>query len=169
MTGIDPNNALTRIERPLRLTWAGMWAERVVRAFWPLWSIMLATLAVLSFGAQDHVGLEVFWLAAMVVAGGGIWAVWFGLRRFAVPTRTEALVRLDSRLPGNPIAALRDTQAIGANDPASQAVWAAHRARMAARAGAAGRLKPPPTPPPPSCRTAKSGARRMAGSSSRSP
>ena len=142
MTGIDPNTALARIARPMRLTWAGLWAERVVRAFWPLWSVALATLAVLSFGVQDHIGLEVFWLAAMTVAAGGLWALWHGLRRFAAPTRTEALVRLDSRLPGHPIAALRDTQAIGATDPASQAVWAAHRARMAARAADARAVEP---------------------------
>ena len=142
MTGIDPNTALARIARPMRLTWAGLWAERVVRAFWPLWSVALATLAVLSFGVQDHIGLEVFWLAAMTVAAGGLWALWHGLQRFAAPTRTEALVRLDSRLPGHPIAALRDTQAIGATDPASQAVWAAHRARMAARAADARAVEP---------------------------
>lgn len=142
MTGIDPNQALSHIERPLRLTWAGMWVERMVRAFWPLWSIALAVLAMLSFGVQDHVGLEVFWFAALVVVGGAIWALGLGLRQFRAPTRTEALARLDSRLPGNPIAALRDTQAIGATDPASQAVWAAHRARMAARAAAAKAVEP---------------------------
>jgi len=142
MTANDPNAALARLERPLRLTWAGMWVERLVRAFWPLWSIVLAVLAVLSFGVQDHVGLEVFWIAAMIVAGGLIWGVLHGLRRFTAPTRIEALARLDSRLPGNPIAALRDVQAIGANDPASQAVWAAHRARMAVRAAAARAVEP---------------------------
>jgi len=143
MTGIDPIiTALARLERPLRLTQAGLWAERLARSFWPLWSIVLGTLAVLSFGAQDQVGVEVFWTAVLVVAGGLVWGVWYGVQRFRIPTRTEALVRLDSRLPGNPIAALRDTQAIGAGDPASQAVWAAHRARMAARAAAARAVQP---------------------------
>ena len=37
-------------------------------------------------------------------------------------------------MPGRPIAALRDTQAIGTDDPASLAVWQAHQDRMAARA-----------------------------------
>ncbi len=142
MTGIDPTTALARLERPLRLTLAGLWAERMAQSFWPLWSILLAALAVLSFGVQDHVGVEVFWTAVLGVAGGLVWGVWYGVQRFRVPTRTEALVRLDSRLPGNPIAALRDTQAIGAGDPASQAVWAAHRARMAARAAGARAVQP---------------------------
>ena len=51
-------------------------------------------------------------------------------------------MRLDARLPGQPIAALHDSQAIGATDPASQAVWAAHRARMAARAASARAVDP---------------------------
>ncbi len=142
MTDYDPDTAISRLERPVRLTWAGLWAERVVRAFWPLWSILLATLALLSFGVQDHVGLEVFWIAVVVVLAGAGWGVWHGWRSFQAPSRTEALARLDSRLPGNPIAALRDTQAIGAQDPASQAVWAAHRARMAARAAGARAVEP---------------------------
>jgi len=143
MTATDPTHAaLARLERPLRLTWAGMWAERLARSYWPLWSILLGTLALLAFGVQDLVGLEVFWIATLVVTGGVVWGLWDGLRRFQTPTRTEALVRLDSRLPGNPIAALRDTQAIGARDPASQAVWAAHRARMAARAAGARAVEP---------------------------
>ncbi len=142
MTISDPASVLGRLERPLRLTWAGMWVERVVRAFWPLWSVALATLAVLSFGIQDHVGLEVFWFGVLIIAGGLVWGLAYGLRRFSAPTRTDALARLDSRLPGNPIAALRDVQAIGAQDPASQAVWAAHRARMAARAVGAKAVEP---------------------------
>jgi uncharacterized protein (TIGR02302 family) len=52
------------------------------------------------------------------------------------------MARLDSRLPGQPLAALQDTQAIGAQDPASQAVWAAHLARMAERAKGAKPVEP---------------------------
>jgi Domain of unknown function (DUF4175) len=61
---------------------------------------------------------------------------------FRKPTQLEALVRLDARLPGQPIAALRDTQAIGITDEASRAVWATHRARMAARASTARAVEP---------------------------
>jgi len=143
MTGNDPIlTALRRLERPLRLTLAGMWAERLARAFWPLWSISLVILAALAFGVQDHLAVEAFWLSALAAGAKLAWGVWWGLRVFRAPTRTEALARLDSRLPGNPIAALNDTQAIGATDPASQAVWAAHRARMAARAAGAKAVEP---------------------------
>ncbi len=142
MTGIDPTTALARLERPLRLTLAGMWVERLTRAFWPLWSIVMGTVAVLAFGVQDHLPVEVVWCVALAVLIGLGWAGWRGWSLFGAPTRTEALARLDSRLPGNPIAALQDTQAIGATDPASQAVWAAHRARMATRAQAARVVEP---------------------------
>ncbi len=60
----------------------------------------------------------------------------------ADPAGQDALDRLDATLPGRPIATLTDTQAIGASDPASHAVWAAHQARMAARAATARAVAP---------------------------
>ena len=56
---------LKRIETPLRLTWAGLWAERGVRAFWPLWTLGVASLAALGLGLQDHLPLEALWFAAV--------------------------------------------------------------------------------------------------------
>lgn len=138
----DPNDLMKRIAGPLRLTHIGMWAERFTRAFWPLWTIVLAVLAALAFGVQDHVAIEVLWGAAALVGFGAVVALALGLRVFRAPGRAEALVRLDSRLPGNPIAALTDVQAIGAADPASLAVWRAHQTRMAARAAQARAVEP---------------------------
>ncbi len=142
VTPTDPDKALARIGTPLRLTLAGLWAERMTRAFWPLWTVLIATLAALAFGVQDYLPLEAAWFGLVAAIAGGIWALISGWRTFHKPTRTEALERLDSRLPGRPIAALTDTQAIGTDDPASLAVWQAHRARMATRAAAAKAVSP---------------------------
>jgi len=137
-----PDNLLKRLETPLRLTLAGLWAERLCRAFWPLWSLAIAVLAALSFGVQDQLPLDIFWYGVVALAAGLVWAGIDGWRRFRRPGRAEALARLDARLPGQPLAALADHQAIGLDDPASQAVWAAHRARMAARAAGARPVAP---------------------------
>ena len=133
---------LRQIETPLRLTLVGLWAERLVRAFWPLWTLASAVLAALAFGLQDHLPLEALWFGAVSALGGMLWALVHALRAFRRPSRVEAMARLDSRLPGQPLAALQDTQAIGAQDPASQAVWAAHLARMAERARGAKPIEP---------------------------
>lgn len=138
----DTDHALSAIARPLRLTLLGLWAERVTRAFWPVWTVVLATLSALAFGLQDALPLEGVWLGAVLVVAALGWTTWRAVRAFRKPTRAEALVRLDSRLPGQPIAALTDTQVIGTNDPASLAVWQAHRARMAARAAGAKAVEP---------------------------
>jgi uncharacterized protein (TIGR02302 family) len=119
---------------PLRLTWAGLWCERLAHAFWPLWSIVIGALSVFAFGIQDQLPIEAIWIGGVAALGGSLWALAAGLRRFRRPGRGEALARLDQALPGHPIAALTDTQAIGVTDAASLAVWEAHRARMAARA-----------------------------------
>jgi uncharacterized protein (TIGR02302 family) len=131
-----------RIKTTLRLTLAGLWAERLVRAFWPLWSLAISAIAALAFGVQDHLPLDAFWTAAVAMVLGLIAAAVWGGRRFRRPLRAEALARVDARLPGQPLAGLRDVQALGLEDPASQALWAAHRARMAVRAADARAVAP---------------------------
>lgn len=134
--------AFGRLTWPLRLTLAGLWAERVTQCFWPLWTLLAAVLAALAFGLQDQMALEAVWAGLVLALLGILWAVVAGLRAFRRPSRAEALARLDAALPGQPIAALTDIQAIGAADPASIAVWQAHRARMAARAAQARAVSP---------------------------
>ena len=51
----------TRLRRSIGLTRAGMIAEQVVQAFWPLMSVILAALAALMLGLQDSVPVEVVW------------------------------------------------------------------------------------------------------------
>ncbi len=142
MTELTRQTALLRLRGPLRLTLAGLWAERIARGFWLLWTVVLAVLAVLAFGVQDRLPIEVVWGGTVLAAVGMVWGAWYAWRHFRKPTEEQALARLDARLPGRPIAALQDTQAIGSGDPASQAVWAAHLDRMAQRASAAKPVSP---------------------------
>ncbi len=147
MTGRVPSEArqaapLKSLVWPMRLTLVGLWAERLARAFWPLWSLLLATIAALAFGAQDFGPLEWVQAAGGIIALAALALLAFGIRRFRRPTEGDALVRLDATMPGRPIAALLDTQAIGTADPASLAVWQAHKERMARRAAAAQPVAP---------------------------
>ncbi|WP_319003925.1 TIGR02302 family protein [Ruegeria profundi] len=126
----------------LWLTHVGMLAEQVLRAFWPFFSIFMAILAALMLGLQDHVEVEMVWtLGGLAIIAVVISLVW-GIRRFHLPRRAEALMRLDESLPGRPIQALMDDQAIGAMDADSVALWHAHQARMAQRAAQAEAVKP---------------------------
>ncbi|WP_367646487.1 TIGR02302 family protein [Ruegeria arenilitoris] len=126
----------------LLLTRTGMLAEQVMRAFWPFLSIAALIMAALLLGLHDLVGVETVWIiGAASILALTVALVW-GARRFRFPTRTQALVRLDETLPGRPIQALLDDQAIGAMDEDSRALWQAHQARMAARAARAGPVKP---------------------------
>lgn len=133
----DRKDALSALRWPLRLTWAGMLAEGLVQALWPLLSVTLLVLAALMMGLQDMVSLEVVWGAAVVAGLGWLAALVHALRRFRLPTQGAAMARLDRSLPGRPIQALLDDPAIGKGDPAAMAVWRAHKARMAARAATA--------------------------------
>ncbi|KIN63656.1 DUF4175 domain containing protein [Sulfitobacter noctilucicola] len=137
----DLRNSMAKLRWPLRLTWAGMLAENLVQALWPLMTVVLVVLAALMMGAQDSVSVEVVWGGMILAAICFVMALVYALRRFRIPSRTAALERLDASLPGRPIQALLDDPAIGAEDDASMAVWRAHKSRMAERAAAAGPVK----------------------------
>ncbi len=126
----DPNPALTRA---LRGTLTGLWVERLARAFWPFSTVALLLFAMLGFGVQDllsPIWAMVFLLGAILVLFVAFgWGAW----RLAIPTRQEAAARLDASMPGRPLSALADDQAIGTTDAASRRVWTAHLQRMQAR------------------------------------
>ena len=126
----DPNPNLTRA---LRRTLAGLWAERLMRCFWPFATILLLSMAMLGFGAQDIVPpIWAMWgTIALILAMAA--ALILGIWRLRLPTRADAAARLDRALPGRPLSALADAQAIGAQDAASQRVWTVHLTRMQAR------------------------------------
>ncbi len=142
MTGQTPQPPLKSLVWPMRLTLAGLWAERLARAFWPLWSLVLVAVAALAFGVQDLGPLHYAQAAGAVVVILGLILAARGLKSFRKPTVLDALDRLDANMPGRPIAALRDTQVMGTNDPASLAIWQAHQDRMAARAAGARPVQP---------------------------
>ncbi|MBD3664030.1 TIGR02302 family protein [Sulfitobacter aestuariivivens] len=140
MASFTPNDlrrTMTGLRWPVRLTWGGMLAEQVVQAFWPLMTVCLIVLAALMLGVQDSVLVEVVWVAMVVTGLAGLGALYYAARHFRVPTRDAAMARLDESMPGRPIQALLDDQAIGDDDTASIAVWRAHKARMADRAAQA--------------------------------
>ena len=114
-----------------------MVAERAARAFWPLWSVLCLVTAATAFGLADALSPFALRTLAGLLLAALIVALVLGVRRFRWPSRDEALARLDASLPGRPIAALSDVQALGAADAGSAAVWRTHIARMADRAMAA--------------------------------
>ena len=127
---------------PLRLTRLGLLAERLTQAFWLVWSLCLLLIAAITFGLLDQLPIEIAWAGLMFGLGGILWGLVTGIRSFHWPTPDDAIQRLDATLPGRPLAALSDTQAIGATDAASVEVWRVHLARMAARAAAARPVEP---------------------------
>lgn len=127
---------------PVLLTRLGLVAERVTQAFWPFWTVLFFALAPLILGWQDIFPLEVVWAFGVLAVLGLLVTAYFGVRRLNWPSEAEAVARVDARLPGRPIAALNDVQAIGAGDAASEAVWNAHLERMAKGTQAAKAVEP---------------------------
>jgi uncharacterized protein (TIGR02302 family) len=122
--GSDP------LDRVVRRSRFAIGLESFTRAFWPLGSALAALWAALAFGLAE-VASRGQLIALLGVAGAGIAVLLvLGLRRFRWPRVEDARDRIDATLPGRPLATLRDRPALGRDDPAAEAVWAAHLARM---------------------------------------
>ena len=122
--GSDP------LDRVVRRSRFAMALESFTRAFWPLGSALAALWAALAFGLAE-IATRGQLVAILAAAGLGLLALLvLGIRRFRWPRAAEARDRIDATLPGRPLATLLDTPALGRGDPAAEAVWAAHLARM---------------------------------------
>lgn len=139
---LTPETAKRTLKWPLRLTLLGMVAERFVQAFWPLWTIVLVISSCILIGVHEVLSLQIIWVSTVASVLGFGWFAWHGIRKFRLPHRAEALDRLDRTLPGRPITAITDTQAIGTGDSASSAVWKTHVERMARRIEGASPVSP---------------------------
>lgn len=58
----DPR--LARLRWPLRLTWLGLLSERLVRAYWPLLSLVMLALAAMMLGLHEQLPVELVWVGA---------------------------------------------------------------------------------------------------------
>lgn len=139
-----PPDLTRRLARRERLTRAGLWVERLVRALWPSLALLLVLWAGVRSGALGELPARLSGALAVGVLTGALVLAVLGLRQVRRPTVAEALARMDAHLPGRPLAALSDRPVLGGDDQGARALWAAHRQRMAARAAGARAVAPTP-------------------------
>lgn len=113
---------------------------RLAAVFEQLWLKLWLVLAVVAaFLLVSYAGLwarlpVVLHVALLAVFGLALIAALVSLARVAWPTRDEAIRRIEraSGIPHRPATSYEDTVSAPSSDPATQAIWQAHRARMAA-------------------------------------
>jgi uncharacterized protein (TIGR02302 family) len=117
-----------------------IWRARIAGAFEQAWLRLWLVLAVLclflvvSFaGIWPYLG---FWahVGLLGLFGAGLIASVVHIARVNWPTREDGIRRIEavSGVPHRPVSSYEDTITGGASDPTTQAIWQAHRARMAA-------------------------------------
>lgn len=142
--GTSGPERLAIVKWSVALTRGAMVLERVLRAFWPAFSLLAFGFAALAFRLHDHLPPDLFfwglgaWGLAVAVA-----LIRAGLR-LRWPTQAEAVARVDARLEGRPLATLADRIALGGDDAATRALWQAHLSRMRQRAMGARPVAPTP-------------------------
>ncbi len=121
-----------RLRRKLLLARAAMLAERLWHAVFPavmLAGVMLLLVASGLLPALPGMARLLAWLAFVA---GMAWLL-RPLKDVRLPTEDEALARLEarSRLSHQPLRTLADDMAAPAHDAAAQALWKAHKQRIA--------------------------------------
>jgi uncharacterized protein (TIGR02302 family) len=120
-------------ERKVRASQRSIWFETVWLRLWVLFAV-IGVFFVLSFagvwprlGSIAHIAvLATLGLAALASLGFAVFA--------PAPSRDSALARLEtvSGLPHRPASSYEDTLSAGSTDKTTQAIWQAHRVRLAA-------------------------------------
>jgi uncharacterized protein (TIGR02302 family) len=133
----NPGDASPPVEPRARLwqTGAALLWEALGPALWAPLTLVGGFLALALFNPLPslpgwlHAVLLVLWLGAVIVTAAR------GLRRLALPSKAEALRRLerDSDLPHRPLSTLRDRPA--GEDPMAMALWRLHQERVRAALG----------------------------------
>ena len=91
----EVQRGLNALRWPLRLTCLGMCFERAAYALWPVLSTVFLVLAVLMFGLHELLPLGILWRGGGLATIAGAAALGYALYRFRVPSKTDAIVRLD--------------------------------------------------------------------------
>ncbi|MEC9347094.1 MAG: TIGR02302 family protein, partial [Pseudomonadota bacterium] len=133
---LDPRGR-ARLARTMALTRVALVWERMVPLLWPGFGALLLTfsLSLLEFWSIFPGWLHTLLLATASVLTLGLFAR--GLMRWRPVTEADVVTALD-RQGGvlRPLGTIRDRLAAGAGDPAADALWQAHRRRMAAAVNA---------------------------------
>lgn len=122
-----------RVRHRLGLAAAALAFERFWPAAWPAMFVVEIFLVLALFDVPATLGPTLHWLLLALTLAALIGAAFLSFRRFAWPSRDDAMRRLEtaSRLAHRPLTAIEDRLAGGKADAASAALWRAHQERMA--------------------------------------
>lgn len=117
----------------LSLSWLVIFWERLWRALWPAFALLVLFAALALFDLPAHISPWLHLGFLVLVVAGVVAAVTGGLRRFRQPTGINAIRRLQrvNRLAHRPLETLADSLAVGLDaDPRARALWRLHQERM---------------------------------------
>jgi uncharacterized protein (TIGR02302 family) len=119
----------------LRLAGAALLWERLWPSLWPATGILGAFLALALFDLPARLPGALHAALLVLVAAALVAALVPAIRGFRLPDRSAERRRVEqaSGLTHRPLTALEDRLSGAGDDPAAQALWQAHRARMAAQ------------------------------------
>jgi uncharacterized protein (TIGR02302 family) len=126
----------TRMSKKLLLARLALAWEIAWPAIWPAIAIVGSFIALALFDALPVLPAWLHAAILAILASLFVWAAFRAIRLLTWPGHEQARRRLEqaSGLQHRPLQAMDDALALGQDDPAAQALWEAHRTRMAREA-----------------------------------
>jgi len=130
-TAADRERLPRLLQARLALTRAGLVAEALLAAFWPLLALLALALALALLEIPNLLGGWVHLALLAVLGAAFLGFLWLGLRRLAWPARELALHRIEaaSGVPHRPLTAAYDRPAMGNRDRQAMQLFYLHRDR----------------------------------------
>jgi len=119
------------LEAKVRAARRSLWAERLLRAFWPLWVVACIAGALWFLGVFDSAPGQWPLIIAAVLGLLAVLSLVFGIKHLRAPARDEALRSLDAGLSNRAASMLDENIAVGQEDSDARRMWEAHRERLA--------------------------------------
>ncbi|MEX2519683.1 MAG: TIGR02302 family protein [Paracoccaceae bacterium] len=124
------------VTREARKTRRAISVERALVALWPVWAVGALFLGLALLGVPALLPVSAHYALLAAFAAAGLFFLIRGVLSFQPPSEGEALRRLDEGVRGRPAQSYSDTLAAGPGDKGTEALWAAHRRRLAGQAAA---------------------------------
>lgn len=125
-TGIAPKT----ISRRLSLTRAVLFFEQIVICFWAAFTIAIFAYALVRWNLSAIIPTSVFIAILGIISIFLLIMIWRGIKQFKMPSKGDAINRLDMAAVARPFGTLAAKQSIGQDDPESRALWESHLDQM---------------------------------------
>ena len=123
--------ARANVTREAKRTGWGLTVEALIKAFWPVWTVLALGSGLILLGVPALLPREIHYALLATLGAAALFFLVRGFFQIRLPSEAQKLARLDQDAAGRPAQTFDDALASGSGDRGSEALWAAHQIQLA--------------------------------------